>query len=445
MKRIAAALGFGLVGLGAAPASHAGVADTMGIEPRDIALGGSLAARPGSFAAAYYNPAGLSPGGSVPADPPGFAEVGVGFTYARPLVYVERPDGGSVELAEQPHDTAGVMLGTRFDLGHAFGLRGLNVGLALYLPTAGIFSWYIHPDEKVQWLFLSDRSLHIGIHLGLGWRATSWLSVGVGMRALFDVESFNTGRVTQVESTVDPDTGQTVFDVRTQLGEEVTVYGRLAPNVGLLLTPTDWLRLGASYRGKLYSDDWGWTRLQGVPGSGDLGYMHRFAHYFQPHEVVAAVAGEPLEGLWLSADLRWSHWSEALTAYFQELGPGRFGDTWTPSVGVEWEVGERVSLLGGYRYVPSPFNNFGGPTNLLDNDQHVASTGVDVHLGELAQTGLELSLRYAARLALLVPREETKDPRRFASDAQYATNPGVPGYRHGGTIPGGSFAVEASW
>ena len=128
--------------------AQAGTEDSIGVAPEDIALGGSAAARPGTYAACYYNPAGLSPGGSVPGDEPGFAELTLGFTYASPLVYAQRlDDGTTLPLAAQPADTAGVTLGSRFDLGHHFGVDGLNVGLSFYVPTNGIFFWSIQSDQ----------------------------------------------------------------------------------------------------------------------------------------------------------------------------------------------------------------------------------------------------------------------------------------------------------
>ena len=420
----------------ASTAARADVPDAIGLDPRDTAVAGGAAARPGRFSAVWNNPAGLVRTGAR-TDPPGFAEVSLGFLYARPSVHVATLDGAPITEAAPVPDVAGVTLGSRFDLGRAFGVSGLGAGLALYMPK-DIFRWSIHPDEKISWLFLTDQAQHLGIYGGLGWRIARWLSVGASVRVLFDSETFTTGRVTDVERTVDPRTGETGFQVGTQLGEDVTVYGRAAPVVGVDVTPIDPLTIALVYRHPMYVDDWGWTRIQGAPGTGDLGYVHRFAHYYQPLQAAIA-ASYRLGAVELSVDLTYSRWSDALTTNHQALGPGRFGDTLVPAFGASWHVTDRLDLLGGYRFVKSPFDNFGGPTNLLDADQHVVSMGLDVALSRA------VSLRGAYQAQALVTRTEEKDPRRFEDDREILTNPGYPGYRYGGSVSTATVSVEARW
>jgi hypothetical protein len=157
------------------------------------------------------------------------------------------------------------------------------------------------------------------------------------------------------------------------------------------------------------------------------------------------VWARPTEDFDASIDLTYSAWSAALTTNAAALGPGRFGDTLSPSVGVAYAIAPRLGILAGYRYMPTPFDNFGGPTNLLDCDQHIGSLGGDLDLGELEGWGIAAALRWAGRVAWLAPREESKDPRRFESDAQVLQNEGYPGYRYGGVVPGLSIAAEARW
>jgi hypothetical protein len=415
----------------------ADVHDSIGLDPRDSALAGSTAARPGRFSAVWSNPAGLVRDG----DGRGFAELSLGMIYAHPSLHVASLDGRPIAPDATVADVAGAVLGARFDLGRAFGLEGLGAGLALYVPN-DIFRWSIRPDERVTWLFATDQSQHLGIHGGLGYRITRWLSAGASLRVLFDTETFTTGRVTEVRRTVDPRTGASGFEVGTQLGEEVAVYGRVAPTLGVQITPSDALALGLVYRHPLYVDDWGWTRIQGAPGAGDLGYVHRFAHYYQPLELSAAVSGR-IGTVRLSADATYRRWSDALTTNHASLGPGRFGDTVVPAFGVSWEARPGFVVMGGYRFVKSPFDNFGGPTNLLDADQHVTSMGADVTLGRV--DNVAFALRASYQISWLVTREEIKDPRRFRDDREILTNPGYPGYRFGGSISAGSAAVEARW
>jgi hypothetical protein len=424
----------------AAGIAHAGSADTIGLSPEDIALAGSMAARPAGFAATYHNPAGLAPHRLDAAAAEADGEVALGFVYAHPLVYAERSDGSALPLAAEAADTRTFVAGGRAHLGAPFGVGRLALGLALELPTRNIFRWSIHPDDRPQWLLLTDRTEHIGFRAALSWRLDDVIALGGGASVLFTAETLTTGRITEVDRLEDG-----TLDVRARLGEEVTVAGRVAPLAGVLVSPHERIDLGLAYRGESYVDDFGWTRVQGVPAAGDVGHVHHFAHYFSPHTVVLAVAARPHRAVTVSADLAWANWAAALTTNHAALGPGRFGDTLIPAAGVSLRAAERLDLFAGYRFVRSPFDNLGGPTNLLDNDQHVASLGGRIALGTLAESSVAFALGYALRLAVLVAREEEKDPRRFESDAAFLRNPGRAPYRFGGAVPGASLAVEAAW
>jgi hypothetical protein len=445
MKPLGLAVAAALVRWGGA--ARAQVGESLGFGPRDMAVGLSAAARPVGPAAAFHNPAALADGAYSfgPGASRAHADdtlVELAFVYAHALLHAARDTGGAVPLAAAVPDTIAATAGVRVDLGALRGRPGIDFGLLAYVPGGDIFRWSIHPDERAQWLFATDRTQHLGVHLALGWRIARWLSIGAAVRVLFDVQTFTTARVTSVTS--ETVAGASKVRVSTQLGEDVTVFGRVAPTVGILATPIDALRLGLTWRGKLYVDDWGWTRIQGVPATGDLGYVHRFAHYFEPHTLVAAAAGR-IGPVWLSADVAYARWSEALTANHQALGPGRFGDTITPSVGLSVAAGSRLELRAGYRFVRSPFDNFGGPTNLLDADQHVASLGGEARLGTVRAAGVTFRLAWAVRTAFLRERHEEKDPRRFASDRAFLANEGRAAYRYGGAIPGASLSVEARW
>lgn len=428
----------------ATPAS-ASMEDSIGLGPRATALGGSMAARAGNFSAVYYNPAGLVRGSDLRPDLPGFVELSLGFVFSEPVVSVTGFNGNELEPVVELPATIGLLFGTRFDLGHAFNVDGLNFGLSVFLPS-NLFRWSIHPDDEIQWLFLTDRTQHVAISMGIGWQATPWLSLGVGLQVLFDVESLNYGRVTDVEINEDPQTGDTSFQVGTQLGEEVTVLGRASPTFGMTFMPLDELSFSLVYRARNQADDWGNTRIQGVPGLGDLGYNHLFAHYFSPHQGTVAVCAQVTPALSLSADLTYARWSEALTTNRNTFGTGYFGDTWRPAFGIEWFPTTGVDVLLGYQFVRTPYENFGGPTNLLENDRHVSSAGVTLYMGELfGHPEIDLSLSLAMQVSILPENEESKDFRRFESDDDLASNPGYPGYRYGGWIPAGVISFEAEW
>jgi long-chain fatty acid transport protein len=432
------------VGLLSASRASAGIEDTFALGPGPMALAGSYAARPGDYAAAYYNPAGLAPGGAV-VEKGGFFEASIALVYGHPSLYVLGARGQAI-ATPPAFDTAGALIGTRFSVGQPFHLDGLDMGLALYLPSH-IFEWTIRPDDTPQWALLTDRTQVLSANLGLAYRVFRRLSIGVGVRVAFDVQTNINGVLTSINYLND--------HASAQLGTDATVYGRAAPLVGLLFTPLDGLRLGFSYRGESYVDDWGSAIVAtgARVGLGNLGYDFRFAHYFEPTELTWAFGADLGGGVDASADLTYGKWSDALSTNRNFYGCGLspcdgpspiWGDTWTPAFGVRWRVTKAFAWMAGYRFQKSPLNNFGGPSNLLDNDRHVPSMGFEIDLSKLT-TWLDARVQVGLQYVVLVDRTETKNYELFPSDAALEGNPGYPSYSYGGHLVAGSVGVEAKW
>ncbi len=420
--------------------ARADPAEQLGLGPRPSALGGAVVAVPVGFASVHYDPAALAPGG----DDDGFVETSLTLIWAHPAVWIEDLQGHPMSPAVQPDDVLSALVGARFDLGHLVGLRGVNAGLELYTPLQWIYRYTLRPDDDLKWRTLTDPLQHLSMEAGIGVRITPWLSLGASLHILFDFQGDTTGYVTRVSDTTSP-TGGHVLTADADLGESVRVYGHVAPIVGVLVTPARGLRIGFTWRGALVLDEWGWARVDGSTGLGELGYIYRLDHYYRPHELELGASYRPVPTLRISADLSLELWSMALTDNHAALGPGRFGDTLVPSLGVTWTVRPGVDLMAGYRFVRAPFANLGGPTNLLDPDQHVASLGGELRLDTLAHLPFRLAVDASMRLAVLVTRTETKDWRRFTSDERLKDNPGYPGYRFGGVMPSAQIGVEAGW
>lgn len=422
----------------AASVARAGVEDTFGLGPRAMALGGSYAARPGDFAAAYYNPAGLAPGGSR-EERGGFFELSLAYLYAEPSLYVTRADGSEIETPPVPTST-GVVAGARYSVGQPFGLDGLDMGVSVYVPEH-LFRWSIRPDDDVQWALLTDRTQVISANTSIGYRVTPWLSLGAGLRLMFDVQTLTRGRVTGVE--LDEATGK--VRTHTELGTDAQVFGRVSPLFGVLLTPMDELRLGLTYRHESYVDDWGDTRIRDVPILSNMGYTHRFAHYFEPTQVTLAASADLSPAVDVSFDLTWARWSRALSTNQNTQFSPSWGDTWTPATGARWRANQALSLLGGYRFQKSPLGTYGGPSNLLDNDRHVVSLGLESELERWLTPGFDAALNLAFEQIVLVERSETKDYRRFPSDTALQKNPGYPSYVFGGSVLAVSLGLEGKF
>jgi long-subunit fatty acid transport protein len=431
-----------------APAARAGFEDSLGVGADAMALGGSYAARPGTFASAYYNPAGLAPGGAV-VEHGGFFELSIGAVYAHPELHATSASGvelfrPEIDGSQRPvEDTAGVLVGTRFSVGQPFHVDGLDFGLAVFVP-GHLFNWADRPDDDVQWELLEDRTQVISAHAGLAYRVTRWLSLGVGVRVLFNTQTDTNGEVTSVG--LEQLNGKTVVRTHTQLGTDAQVYGQAYPILGALFTPVDHVRFGLVYRQSSYVNDWGTTRINGVPDLGTIGYSSHFAHYFEPTELTLATSFDLGDRLDLSADFTYARWSEALSNNLNFWGPGRWGDTGTFAFGARVRATRALGVMAGYRYQPSPLDNFGGPSNMLDCDRHVASMGLDLHLGKLVgKPTFDAHVTMGLQYTVLVDRTEVKDYRRFTSDQAWMSNPGYPSYTYGGHMVAGQLALEARW
>lgn len=438
MTRIRAASVVFALGLSLAPsAARADVEDAVGIGVEAMSLGGAVGAVGGHYSAAVYNPASLSEVGSERGP---VAQLGVSFYLAVPDLWVdvERLDATAPAVVPAGGNY-GVILGARFDVGRPLGIDGLHLGISLYAPSEGLVVSTIVPDDRLQWMMWTDRLRHVGIFAGLSMRLAPWLSVGVGVRVTFDTGTFISARTIGVEPVGDE------VRITVRIGAESAIYLRSAPVLGLRVVPIEALRLAFSWRGAITADDWGWTRLQEIPGITDLGFLFRFAHVVRPHTLRWAAAFRASDELEVSADLEWQLWSGGVSGNNASL-PGRFGDTLVVAAGVRVTPRPGLDILGGYRYVPSPFSSFGGPQNLLTANRHVASLGVSVDLDSLIEgESVPFTIRLGGRLGFLESRTEVKNGRRFSRDSQLHGNPGYPGYRFGGLVPAAQLEVETRW
>lgn len=427
--------------LAAAPANvRADLGDDLGLGPEGAALGGAATAVPVGSASLHYSPALLAPRDLRP----GLAEISLGYAYGQPLLSVRGDDGAAI-ATPAPRETSSLVIGGRFDLFHGLGLDGVVGALSVSTPVSRLFSYSVRPDDDVQWMTLTDGASHLSILAGVGVRPVEWLSLGFALRVELGIELLTTALTRRVDMRTDPSTGAPVIDLGASLGASGRVLPRLVPIASVAVTPIPELRIGVTYRAASYVDDWGWSRIQDIPDLGAIGYIHRFAHWVRPHELVLGVAVRPLPALEVSADLGWEHWSEATTPS-HDSAVGRFGDILVPAVGVRVTPVPGLDVLGGYRYVRAPYSNFGGPANLLVNDTHHASVGIAAALGTLSgERDLPLTLRGSFRLSILDEAREVKDFRRFTDDASLRRNPGHPGYVFGGFVPSAQLSVEVAW
>lgn len=457
--------------------AHASAFDIFGIGARGTAMGGAMSATAGDYTALYYNVAGLT------LERPGF---GFGMMAAVDDVTIKlkpRPDGydlpdlGTTSAAipskfrlnqrsdtEDIEDTYGIYVGAVTDLG----IDDLRLGFLAFLPVnrVGLQSTH-YPDEREQYFsnqlsfeLLGDRSQRQVIMVGGAYRLTDWLSVGAGLSWLPDSAGTNSVYL-------DNATDQSDFDIVLDNDQG----GRIAPQAGFILRPTDSLRMGLAYRGELFFSLAGRNEIQirGFQDKGDdfpIGQEFEVVVNYTPHQFAFGTAYEG-EDLTVSLDV-----THALWEYYRNNQGERvkdFDNTFAFRLGAEYLMSPSFKLRSGVGYEPSPVPDQSGRTNYVDNDRLLLSLGAGHPLQFMGQ---DLELSWYVQLQHLLPRDTNKENDGTFPDCDSATtglcdeipddtrdpvdgqpvpeysglqtgNPGFPGYQSFGDII--SVGVDLKW
>ncbi len=458
-------------------AAHANAFDVFGIGARGTAMGGAMSATAGNYTALYYNVGGLT------LEEPGF---GVGMMAAVDDVTIRlkpRPDGynlpdlGTTSAAipskfrlndradtDDIEDTYGVYLGAVTDLG----VDELRLAVLVFLPVnrVGLQSTH-YPDEREQYFsnqlsfeLLGDRSQRQVIMVGGAYRLFRWLSVGAGLSWLPDSAGTNSVYL-------DNPTDQSDFDIVLDNDQG----GRIAPQAGFILSPSDGFRLGLAYRGELYFSLAGKNEVQ-IRGFQDKEEQFPIDQEFEvvvnytPHQFAFGTAYETDE-LLVSLDV-----THALWEYYRNNQGERvdgFDNTFAFRLGAEYFWNPSFKLRGGVGYEPSPVPDQTGRTNYVDNDRLILSLGAGHPLSFLDQA---IELSWYVQVQHLLARDtdkdndgafpdcdsdtkrlcdeipdDTRDPVDGQPVPEYSGlqtgNPGFPGYQSFGDII--SVGVDLQW
>lgn len=391
----------------------AGPLDIFGLSARSTAMGGAMAGGAEDFSALYYNMAGMVHAGPnvgmgllvglddvnirLKPRPPGYdlPDQGQGSS-AIPSRYRLRARADTDDLA----DTYGFFIGAVSTLG----IERLRVGGMAYLPINRLGLQRTHfVDEREQYFsnrldfeLLGGRSQHQVVIVGAAYALTDWLSLGAGLSFLPSTAGTN-------YVYIDNPTDQA--NVQVVLNQEQS--GNVAPHAGLMLGPVEGWKVGLTYRGEIYlsvdvqnevqirgfqEDEATFPVLQKLPNA--LAYT--------PHQLVLGVSSTK-PGLMLSADVTWSLWSRYLNQQAERTEG--FQDTFTPRLGVEYQVSPWFTLRSGVAYEMSPVPAQEGRTSYVDNDRVILSLGSG-HPLELFDYPVEVS--WVGQLQHLRPRDTNK-------------------------------------
>lgn len=404
--------------------ADASVWDAYGFGARATAMGNAHVAAGQDFTAVYYNPAGLA-GAPHP-------EVGVGLGLVYPSLSIERdrpsdPDGPSDEL---PAPNLGAHLGLVIPLGGRIDDR-LALGAGLYLPTIEVTRIDGVDPQRPHFYRYESLTDKLILAFGMAIEVHERVSLGAGVQFLGALDG---------NATVELDLLSQRF---VRKGLQVAVEPTGAVTAGLLVTPTDDLRLGFSFRDAL-DLRYDITIAAIVQSVGALEVDIAGTSLYTPQQFTWGAAWDPMPSLTLTADLVWARWSiapdpssqlvvalDAAPLGFEELivqtDTVDLGaeDTLSPRLGVEWRPEGAWTLRGGYGFRPTPLPAQTGPYNHIDSDAHQISAGVAWRVrNPLARERAPMQLEWSAQLNVVEGREMAKaDPDDAVGD-----------YRAGGVL-----------
>jgi long-subunit fatty acid transport protein len=367
--------------------------DIYGASARTIGMGGAGTALPGDYAATHYNPAGLS---HCNADD----QLSLDVSYiSHHLQFTDEHTAAPEPLV--PRETRNQ---TRFMLGSCLALPfDLSAGIMLGFGVPGAISLEQQTaNETPDFVMYGKANEQVAIGLGLAWRATPRLSIGVGVAALFKSSLPLHADLPILEP--DPTDPSGYAPVNFQLG--IGMGAMLAPRVGVLYTPSPRLRIGAAYRGALYHDldvDAYITAklIVEIPVPVHVDSLG----WFSPRQFSAGASGEPTPNLTLGADVTYFRWGELRTnessypflnmysldpegASGALVFPRPIRSGWKNNLayraGAELRPGDGdLAIRAGLGYRTRGVNNpDNSNVNLLDAPVVTASTGIAWHTGD---------------------------------------------------------------
>lgn len=412
--------------------------DAFGLGARGSAMAGAQTAAANDTTASYYNPALLATLRDIHID--------VGYRLAAPSLAI---NGSDLEVDASRGTYFGIAVPG--DIGPV----EVAIGAVTFLPDQHLSRVRSLPPSQPRFSLYDNRPQRLFLAANVSLRVGSRLSLGAGISYM----SNTSGSVSLVGRLGFPNADDTDLDLAIDVDLKTIRY----PQAGALFAVTDWLDVGASYRGQfnLVSDLR--IRLEGDIGpeaspvveDGFLDLRSVTQDLFQPAQYSIGAALDAGGGWYLALDLslhRWSALNNPAAKLELELDIGQFNDLVDiplreeppkphfhdiaiPRVGLEGPlvVFDRSRLRGraGYSYEPTVAPEQTGRNNFVDSDKHTFSVGLawDIaNLGDIVTKPLGLDL-YAA-LTWLPERTHSKlDPVDPIGD-----------YRAGGTI----IAVGAS-
>jgi long-chain fatty acid transport protein len=251
----------------------------------------------------------------------------------------------------------------------------LRFGMSVTGPYAGFLNYN---NGWVGRYFVQDTLLiTVNINPAIAYRINPWLSVGAGA-------SLEYSRLNETIGIFRPffpnDDGQA--DLKLE---------NYAPgfNLGILLTPSEFTRIGIAYRSKITHDlkgDIAFLRLDATPAVS--------SEIIEPQNVIASIYHDVTEKLTLLGEVGWADWSVFQNTPINIRGitlsvPRNWKNTYRVGGGVEYKFFPNLQWQSGISYDTSPTNAADRLPDLPVDRQIRVGTGIIYTTKKNVRLGLQ--------------------------------------------------------
>ena len=364
--------------------AYANTGSIYGLGAVAPAMGNAFVAHPADISATYYNPAGLALERGT--------TFSLGLTYFYPAVWIKGIDGVTRYIDNDR--MIGLTVGIDANVGHMTGynqLSGLSFGLLIYTPPDRAYSEHAVPVSDQSYILYEDTASQLMLLLGLGYRVTSFLKIGVS--ALL----YMPGKMTTLY----------YLNTNTSPPNAVLLENRdltigAAPEAGFIITPFRAVEIGAVYRVKNSSGLSGLTTFI-INKTPSLAQTSEEKVVTTPDQIALGISITPSSAIRINADLTYNIWADSGVTDTQNNALGA-ANTVTPALGIDYRGVTPWAFRAGYSYVPSPFSGHQDGTNYVDADRHVYSLGAGYRF-RMPRSGIRTRVDAFVQLQQLVVRD----------------------------------------
>ncbi len=356
--------------------------DGLGVGARAMAMGSAYTAIADDLTAVYYNPAGLA---QIETH-----TLSLAYVWSDPHLKERSAEDPSFEAQQViPYKLRAPVIGIGFNLDKTFKGKGpIHARLAVLnsFPDnfKSIYRIWDPETSTPRWVRFGDYWDRVHLMGGLSLKADQvpWLSLGLGFRYIISGNEYLVDRYGT--RGLDLTTDDLFAHTHARANLDMGVDTEAAATFGLLITPTNNLRLGYSFQDSLsllvypVISDKAAARIilnnreRGKPILLDM--LIAIEGYYWPQQHSWGAAYTYGDDLLISLGLTLLKWSKFTSTARGDPDP-KWKDSVIPRLGIEYRPLNGLAVRCGYFFEPSPVPDQVRTSNYLDNDRHVFSLG----------------------------------------------------------------------